>query len=633
MPPTHAELARLRQRLEDDDKFYCENLLQIVDQRERLVALSLKSAQERLIEIKAQQEAEGKPVRIIVLKARREGISTVVQGLMVKRISLRQNHKALVVAHDKGTAKEIFGMGETMFAHLPQEEVAGLMLHPEVAGTRRGQEILLGEGSRARRLEGSFGLNSSYRVDTANEAEGGRGFTYHSLHLSELAFWERAEQKMRALLQTLPEGPESMCIIESTANGYNLFRKLWLAAETGNSDYAPLFIPWHEDPGYIRKFADDEDREAFIQNIGEGEFGEAEPDLVEQGVTPEQLHWRRWAIANKTQGDIRGFMQEYPATPAEAFLASGRQVFAPRLVAKVVARIEDETSRAPEYPMRGLLRPDSHVAKTIRGDVIQVPEKPRWVHEADIGSEAGIATPRWKVWKPPFTGLEERRDETGTVEWEAQPPGQYVIAVDSASGAETSSEGQDYFGIQVIDHRTREQCAVWHAREIDADLVALEAYKAALWYGPEFMPWLAVETTGGYGLSIATKLYKVFHYPLLYFSPRMASKGEKLEDRLGFSMDVRTKPLIVDNAKELLRSGHDGIRDPETAAEMQTYVRDEKGRMGAEEDYFDDLIEPWMVGQYIATEKPLRRSRMGRPAERRRVMRAPSLPRRRHMPR
>jgi hypothetical protein len=618
-----ADYQELRRLLETDDLFYAESLLKIIDQRERLVELRAKPAQKRFLEVKARQEAEGKPVRVIVLKARREGISTIVQGCMVRRISQRPNHKALVVAHDKGTGREIFSMGETMYGNLPDEEVAGLVLRPPVAATRRGQEILLGEGSRHARLEGNVGLNSSYRVDTANEAEGGRGFTYHSLHLSEFAFWGPAEKKMRALMQTLPEGPESMCVIESTANGYNQFRKLWVAAITGNSDYYPLFIPWYEDPDYTMPFANAEEEADFIDTIGEGEFGEAEPDLVEAGVTPAQLRWRRWAIANKTQGDLRGFMQEYPATWEEAFLSSGRQVFAPGLVAKVVERA------AELEPQRGLIRPKATGQRKLRGDLIEVPEKPYWVPEAEIGGSAGVATPRWKVWEPPFAGLEEVKDESGNVIVPMRPPGQYVVTVDSASGAETVSEGQDYFAIQVIDHRTRKQCAVWHARGIDADLVALEAYKAALWYSPEFPAWVAVETTGGYGVSIATRLYKVYRYPLLYFRSPATSKGERAEDRLGFSMDVATKPLVVDGMKELLRVGRDGICDPETAAEMQTFVRDEKGRMGAEEDYFDDLIDALMVADYVASEKPMRRTRFGEAAARpRRAPRAPTM--RRH---
>jgi hypothetical protein len=629
--PRPTKEQQLRRRLETDDAFYQESLIYIVDQDEKEVRIRLKPAQRRFLALKARQEAEGVPVRIIVLKARKEGISTTVQGCLMKRVTQRPNHLAAVVAHEGDTAEAIFGMGETMYSKLPDEEVAGLVLKPSKYSGRTGTELRLGETSRFRRAEGERGINSAYLVDTANNYESMRGMTIFSLHLSEFAFYQNAEKKARSLFNAVPDTPASMIVIESTANGYNMFRRLWVAAITGKSNYLPLFIPWHEDPQYSMPFANTEEREHFVAEIlGDGEYGEDEPSLMEAGVGLEQLKWRRWAIENKAAGDLRSFWQEYPATWEEAFLSSGRQVFATAKVAKIVERTQEVT------PQKGLIRAHSFEDRQVRGDVIRVPQRPFWLPELEIVEnkiDVGVGTPRWSVWEPPFTGLEEIRNENGDVEMETQPPGQYVINVDSASGQETVSEGQDYFAIQVINHRTRAQCAVWHARGVDADVVAEEAFKAALWYSPEFPAWVAIETTGGYGLSIAKRMWRGYRYPGLYFRTHAASKKDKAEQRLGFSMDKTTKPLVVDGLKELVRSGRDGIRDPATAAEMQTFVRDEKGAMGAEEDYFDDLIDAYMVAQYVASEKPLRRSRFGKPRDPLPFRRAPTLARRGRVPR
>ena len=624
MTASQEQLERLVWRLRHEDKFYAEKLLKIVDQREQLVPLQYKPAQARLDKVIVDQEAEDRPVRVAVLKARREGISTAVQGRMIRRVTQREHHKGLVIAHDKKTSAELFQIGETMYSQLPDEWILDLCLKPPIVNSRKGQEMRFGEPSRTRRLEGSLGLNSSYLVDTANEYEGGRGFTYHSLHLSEFAFWQSPEKKLRALLSTVPDEPGSMVIVESTANGYNAFRKMWVAAISGNSDYYPLFIAWYEDPDYQRPFANTEDREAFIQTIGQGEFGEDEPALLETGlVTPEQLNWRRWAIVNRCHGDLRAFWQEFPATWEEAFLSSGRQVFAPALVAKVMDRTE-QIARDPEtVAERGLIRPTLWTPSKYMGQEIKLPAEPKWIPDAEAG-DVGVATPRWEIWEHPFRGqLEDEERELTHI-----PPGQYVVEVDSASGAETVSEGQDYFAIQIIDHRTRAQVAQWTARGIDADLVRREAFLAALYYSPEFPPWLGVEITGGYGVSIATGLWRIFKYPMLYFRNDAATKGEKMQDRLGWSMDHVTKPLVVDLVRELLRTGRDGIRSKELAGQMQTFVRDEKGKMGAEEDYFDDLLDAWMIAQYIAQEKPPRRSKWGTTSSTRSHSQAPSLRRR-----
>lgn len=621
--PTTDQIAELEQRLRTDELFYARKLLRIVDQEAHLVPLVAKPAQQRLAAVEQRQRDEGKPVRVAILKARREGLSTWVQGGMIKGITQIPNYKALVVAHDGDTGSELFRIGETMYANLPDERIGELELRPPIISTRKGQELVLGEPNRQRRLEGHRGINSSYYVDTANEYEAGRGFTYFDLHLSEFGFWKEPEKKLRSLLATVPDKPGTRIIIESTANGYNAFRKLWVAAISGNSDYEPLFIAWYEDPDYVRPFVDEDERERFIGEIGSGEYGEQEPDLLELGVSLEQLNWRRWAIVNRTHGDLRAFWQEFPANWEEAFLSSGRQVFAPSLTSKVMARCEEIEKSVAHRAELGLIREKSHGTRNYLGNEIKVPEAPFWLLESEAeAAGVGVATPRWQIWEHPFAGQLPREE----LEQPLAAPGQYVITVDSASGAETVSQGQDWFAIQVINHRTRAQCAQWHARGIDPDIVAREAFKAALYYAPEFRPWLAVETTGGYGISIATKLYRQYGYATLYFRNPAEQRGEKPIPVLGFNMDKRTKPLVVDNAKELLRDGHDGIASSALASEMQTFVRDEKGAMGAEEDYFDDLLDAWMVAQYIAFEKPVRRSRWAQQVE------GPSAPARKIRP-
>lgn len=599
-------VARARLELEHNDLFYCENALKIVDKSGDTIPFRAKQAQKRLIAVKAEQERRNLPVRIITVKARQEGISTLTQGLMIKRITQRENHRALVVAHDKKTAAQLFEMGETMYSQLPNETIDGLVLKPPVAGGSKGSELVLGQPNRAARFAGDRGLNSKYVVDTANEYDTGRGWTFQSLHCSEFAFWQDIERKGKSILNTVPDRPGTMIIIESTANGYNGFRRRWVTATSGRGGYAALFIAWYEDPEYVLAFANSEEREAFIAQIGTGEYGEEEGELLDRGVSLEQLNWRRHAIDDKAEGDLRSFWQEYPVNWHQAFLATGKQVFKSLLVSKVLQRTEQTELDS----VRGALVEQRWEKGRYMGREIEVPAEPKWIVPEQLGE---FGRQLWQVWEWPDPGL---WDEQGRL---VRPPGQYVISVDSASGKETASEGSDYFAVQVINHRTKAQVAQYHARGVDADIVAREAYLACLFWSVEFTvplsgqkrlwrPWLVVETTGGYGVSIATKTHKVWRYPKLFFRKPLAQKGEHEEGRLGWSTDVATKPLIVDHAAELLRAGQDGIRSKLLGGEMQTYVKDPKtGKMGAEEDYFDDLLECWMVGEYVADQKPLQK--------------------------
>jgi hypothetical protein len=56
------------------------------------------------------------------------------------------------------------------------------------------------------------------------------------------------------------------------------------------------------------------------------------------------------------------------------------------------------------------------------------------------------------------------------------------------------------------------QCAVYQSRH-DPDEVADQAYLAALHWN---RAWLVFEVTGGYGLSMARRVWKVYRYPLIY---------------------------------------------------------------------------------------------------------------------
>jgi hypothetical protein len=56
-----------------------------------------------------------------------------------------------------------------------------------------------------------------------------------------------------SLFQIVPDTPGSEIAIETTANGYNEFHKLWHNAESGASEFMPVFLPWSLDPAYRKK--------------------------------------------------------------------------------------------------------------------------------------------------------------------------------------------------------------------------------------------------------------------------------------------------------------------------------------------------------------------------------------------
>lgn len=575
-------LEETRQRLRTDYPFYSRSCLKVRD-KGRLVPFVLRPAQLKLWNVLAAQRAKGLPMCAIVLKARKTGISTMAQGLLLQRTTLQPLHSANVIAHNSQTAGAIMQIAELMYANLPEIEDEELVLKPPIANRRRLKELRFGEpdsfaGATATK---SFGANqSSYVVDTAKEFEGARGLTLQSVHGSEVAFWADLKRKLTTVSSAIDfTDPNTLAIYESTANGFNEFKDLCDRALAGEGDFPLVFIAWFDDPRYVRALSA---REAVAFEVGGHVYGEEEPELVlAYGLTPEQLNWRRWAIENLCQSDVEVFHQEYPSFPEQAFMATGQTVFGGVLIQKAVRA----TREAPEPQMVTLHTASSVERKTRRGTV----NVPTAVRLSDGGP--------WEIWTPPT-------DE-----------GQYVIACDPATGEDEDGAS---FAIQVIDHQTREQCAQYEA-QIEPDLVAMQVYLACLYYSRHRRPWLAIERTGGYGLSLIDTIFHEFGYRQMYTRRKAEVATGNYADRLGWDTNRQTKGLLHEEAMALLREGTHGLRSVRLARQMESYVRKGSGRTGPLPGSRSDLLLAWMIAQAVASEKAPRVDRERRPTRTRPV--------------
>jgi hypothetical protein len=587
MPTAVDELAVLRSRLATDFEFFAANCLRIVDKQRRLVPFRLNDAQRRLVKQLEAQRDEGKPMRAQILKARRIGFSTLAQGLVIQSVTQQANHDALVVAQDKKTGGALFQMGQLMYSHLPPDPDLGIK--PPIRSRRRKNSLEFGNPSRLSEDTGDVGINSSLTVDTAQELEAGRGQTLTEVHASEVAFWPDIETKLLGLLSAVPEDPQTLVLLESTANGNNFFRDLWDQAEDGANGYIPFFSPWQEDPANQLPFADDADREEFIQMVGSGPYGEEEPYLQERfQLTPEQLHWRRRRIDRPDiGGDLRKFHQEFPAYPKQAFISTGSHVFDQRRVQLFVDRTLRETDpRTPTEsfpgPKLGVLTPGRSKMQKGRSGMVEVPVEAKWT-PADKTS-LGLRHPYWRVWETP------------------DPDGRYLVVIDPAEGEEIERGESDYSAIQVINHRTRDQAAEYRSR-LDTDLVGMQGYLAALYWNQAI---IVVEKTG-VGDGIARRLYHDFKWPASSFYRRkqLDSTRDREGANLGWSTDRKTKDMLVQTGTAVLRESADGgdwdvVRSRFLAEEMTSYMRDERGRTAARKGRHDDLLMAWMIGHEVA---------------------------------
>ena len=489
--------------------------LSILDKNLRLHKLQPNWAQTRYLDIATEQLQTTGRIRIIVLKARQLGISTISEAVLFNLTQLFDGYRGLVVAHEVPASQNLLNMTHRYWDTYPFRRLFTTknLSKNEIAWVERG---------------------SSIKVATAGNKAVGRSATIHGLHASELAFWPEPSTAMLGLRQTIPTTPGTMIVLESTANGIgDYFHQQWTLAEEGETEYTPLFLPWQDHPEYT----------AAAINLPYAPLGRLDAEekvLANLGINEDRLAWRRWAIKNLCESDPLKFMQEYPATPEEAFIASGSNVFPAERLRDIYQPINGYT---------GLLLRDGH----------SIEFKP---------ASNGPLT----VYKAPTPD----RDA-----------GRYIVA-----GDPTHSTRGDYACAQVINRRTMEQVAVWRGR-IDPTTFGEELFKLGLYYNDAL---LTTEIEGP-GYATVGKLLGM-EYPNIYRKARADSTpGKFAGEQYGWSTTVQSKHLAVNWLLKCVMDGSITVHDRKTYDEMRNYVTLENGGYGnAIEEAHDDTVMALAIG-------------------------------------
>ncbi|WP_066803358.1 hypothetical protein [Sphingomonas asaccharolytica] len=302
-----------RKRLLEDFEFYSRKALKIRTKDAKVVPFKLNRAQRRLLDAIIQQWQETGRIRVVILKARQLGFSTLVGGFLYWWLSQHRATKGIVVTHHGDATRALFDMTKRYHLSVPD------FLRPAT------------ERANAKELKFSR-LDSGYMVATAGADTIGRGETLQAAHLSEVGLWPKLKAKtiMNGLLQAVPEEDDTFVFVESTARGMSgPFYEAWKAAEDGTSGFLAYFAPWFEDEKYRGQVPD-----GFERTLDEIEYCAKVAAKYGEDLDDAQLVFRRQKIALDGP-DL--FKQEYPTFPEDAFLTSGAPVFN---LAKLAARAE-----------------------------------------------------------------------------------------------------------------------------------------------------------------------------------------------------------------------------------------------------------------------------------------------------
>lgn len=492
--------------MRDDFGFYSKHALKIRTKDGNVTPLHLNTAQSLLLEqVEKQLQDEGK-VRIIILKARQMGLSTMVGGWLYWWLSQRQAQRGLVVTHHADSTRALFDMTRRYHENCPEP------IKPHTKYSSR------------RELNFDI-LDSSYVVATAGGESVARGETVTVAHLSELAFWSHstAEENFNAIMQAIPNKKNTAVFVESTANGVSgKFYDLWKGACEGTNGFIPVFLPW-----YIQ----DEYEEPWVYG---NDYTPEEEELKEKyKLSDEQLAFRRKKIA---QNGIDLFRQEYPSDADEAFLTSGRPIFNPDQLIKMIDAAKEPIARM-----------------ALEGDV--------WV-------------------KHPRGELTLYRD--------VDPGEMYTIGADVAMGI----RGGDYSVAQILDSKKR------HVGSFRAHVHPDYFADVLLRLGEFFNDAYVICESNSHGLLTCTRLYKDYGYSNFHTEIVVDKISDKETVKLGFATTAKSKPLVINELRAALRMDELEIHDKVTLREMLTYIETETGGMEAEAGCHDDCVMSLAIANY-----------------------------------
>lgn len=516
-------------------KAYIERFLKIRDKEGRLIPFRMNAPQKRLYDAIARAYAEGRPVRIIILKARQMGFSTMTEAVIFFLTVTHFYKESLIVAHTDEATGKLFAMSRRFYDNLPDE------IKPRRRASN-ARELVFDRSAK----DGPdvVGLGSSIRCATAGGSGIGRSYTLGALHLSEFAFWPGDKlETFSGLMQAVPDKPGTVVVIESTANGYDEFKRLWDAAvsakQTGAEGFEPLFFPWYDMDEYRRPVPP-----GFEKTVEEARIAEA------YGLDDEQIAWRRWCIATNCAGDVSKFKQEYPATPDEAFISTGDCVFDAEAVV-----LRRKTVEADAW-----IRGRFSIVKDAAGGIASFSFE---------RSDDGFL----RVRKMPEEGVP------------------YVI------GGDTAGTGSDSFVGQVLDNRTGEQVAVLQHTFGEREY-AEQMFCLGKWYNEAL---IGVEVN--YSTYPQLKLEEL-GYTNFFVRERYDTFSGKPEKAFGYLTSARTRPVMIDNLRDVARYDLDLITDFQTLGEMLTFVYDDNRRPAAQVGEHDDLVMALAIAHMIRSQAP-----------------------------
>lgn len=317
----------------EDFEFFCRNEVKIIDTRGVAVPFIWNGPQHRVAAKLVSCWKRNLPINMVVVKARQWGCSTLVMAFFMWVALYTEHQSLLVLVHHGDLVPKWREKYKQMYLSVRDE------YKPKIKADNDGA-LLFENGS-------GFEFQSAGTERTASQV--GRGTTYQLQHLTEVPMWFSPEKTLTGCKQATHTGPRRGIIMESTPMGASgPFYDTYMRAKTGDSDYMPVFVPWHEIEWY--RFEPDKAQQVLWSRWREEQDDEARKLLK---VVPDNEHrikrykldcgqwlWYSWKLRNDFEGDAERMRQEFADDDVTCFLKSGGAVFGSNLTAYLVPLLE-----------------------------------------------------------------------------------------------------------------------------------------------------------------------------------------------------------------------------------------------------------------------------------------------------
>lgn len=486
-------------------------------------------------------ESLGTNKPFFVLKGRQQGFTSVITAIQLSFAIVRKNFSGFTMADRSDNTQAIFNdKARVVYERLPQE------LKPSEKFNSRN-ELFFDK------------LNSSWRIATATD-QVGRSRTLNFVHFSEVAFYECDLASLQAGIgEAITAG--AIQVYETTANGFNQAKELWDSGSCHN-----LFYEWWRSPEY-------RSTEYEYLNTNNAWLIERIRVLEQMGCDREQITW----YCKKYEGylDKNTIKQEYPITPSEAFVSSGDSVFDKEAINNQIARC-------------------AHLQAGRRGYFAYKKEA------IPISGSNGVAVDvEWRIKDIEFV---ESRDGYITLHEEPRVKknrdGEITHKAPYSLGGDTAGSGKDYFTGKVICNLDGRTAATLHKQYIDEDLYAEQMYCLGKYYHDAL---IGIEIN--YSRQPTRILQKKYNYPRLYMRERLDGASDRAVMDYGFETTTRTKPIIIGELVEIMRSTPDIEVDIPTLKEMTTFVKKDNGKTEAIDGCHDDLVMALAIAHFISKKQ------------------------------